>query len=117
MDLAFACVGGQTSLGFVCIRPDMTWRSIHLVFVWGIEVDLFLCGWSKLTRFLSSAGSDVYFVWVLDIDLFLVRAENDLVFMWVVEIDIFFVCGPKMASFSCGGSKKTWFSCRWSKVT
>ena len=49
MDLAFACVGGQTSLGFVCIRPDMTWRSIHLVFVWGIEVDL-------------------VFVWMVEID-------------------------------------------------
>ena len=43
-------------------------------------------------------------------DLDLVRGiKIDLTVVWVLEFDLDFVCGSKMASFTCGGSKRTWF--------
>ena len=128
MDLVFAWVV-ELDLIFVH-RPKYTW------FLWsGSKWTWFLCGWWKSSGFLCSAGTDVVLVrgmilllvvWAVEIDacfvcgpkmtwFFVWGIEIDLIFAWVVEIALFFVCRPKMTWFSSGGSKMTWFLCRWSQ--
>ena len=73
----------------------------------GIGSDLVFVRWPKTTCFVVRGSIDLFFVWVVKVELFLRTAKNDLVFVsghrnslvFSVGIDLVFVCGSKGICF------------------
>ena len=124
------CFSGRNWLDFSV--GDRNWLDfgvglgIDLVFVWVVEIDLFLLYGPKMTRFWCGHRKWLGFCvrgrnW-FD---FSVGERNELDFrVWMV-IDLVFVWGSKLTwwiraanrSVLVGGSKLIWLLCGWSKLT